>query len=106
VKIGRLRHRIIIEQATETQDADGSVIETWSIYATAWASIEPLSGREYIAAQSTQADVTHRIRLRYLSGVTPKMHVNYSSRIFNILSVININEQNRELQLMCKESID
>jgi SPP1 family predicted phage head-tail adaptor len=81
------------------------VIETWSTFATAQASIEPISGREYIAAQSTQADVSHRIRLRYLSGITPKLRVNYSSRIFDILSVININECNRELQLMCRESI-
>jgi SPP1 family predicted phage head-tail adaptor len=106
VKIGKLRHRITIEQVTETQDIDGSVIETWTTFATAQASIEPVSGREYFAAQSTQAEVTHRIRLRYLSGVTPKMRVNYNSRIFDILSVININERNRELQLMCRESVD
>jgi SPP1 family predicted phage head-tail adaptor len=105
VKIGKLRHRITIELVTETQDIDGSVIESWSAYATSQASIEPISGREYFAAQSTQADVTHRIRIRYLSGITPKMRVNYSSRIFDILSVININERNRELQLMCRESI-
>jgi SPP1 family predicted phage head-tail adaptor len=105
MKIGKLRHRITIEQVTETQDTDGSVVETWAVFATIQASIEPISGREYFAAQSTQADVTHRIRLRYLSGVTPKMRVNYSSRIFDILSVINVNERNRELQLMCRESI-
>jgi SPP1 family predicted phage head-tail adaptor len=105
VKIGKLRHRITIEQVSETQDTDGSVIETWSVFVVAQASIEPISGREYFAAQSTQADVTHRIRLRYLSGVTPKMRVNYNSRIFDILSVINVGERNRELQLMCRESI-
>jgi SPP1 family predicted phage head-tail adaptor len=105
VNIGKLRHRITIEQVIETQDADGSMIETWTTFAMAQASIEPISGREYFAAQSTQADVTHRIRLRYLSGVTPKMRVNYNSRIFDILSVININERNRELQLMCREDI-
>jgi SPP1 family predicted phage head-tail adaptor len=105
VKIGKLRHRIAIEQVAETRDADGSVIEGWSAHATVQASIEPISGREYIAAQSTQADVTHRIRLRYLSGITPKMRVNYNSRIFDILSVINVGERNRELQLMCRESI-
>jgi SPP1 family predicted phage head-tail adaptor len=105
LKIGKLRHRIAIEQVTETQDTDGSVIEIWSAYATVQASIEPLSGREYIAAQSIQADVTHRISLRYMPGITPKMRVNYSSRIFDILSVINVGERNRELQLMCRENI-
>jgi SPP1 family predicted phage head-tail adaptor len=105
MNIGKLRHRIAIEQVTETQDTDGAVIETWSVFAVAQASIEPISGREYIAAQSTQAEVTHRIRLRYLSGVTPKMRVNCNSRIFDILSAINVGERNRELQLMCRENI-
>jgi SPP1 family predicted phage head-tail adaptor len=106
VKIGKLRHWITIEQVVETQDFDGSVIETWSTFAAVQASIEPISGREYFAAQSTQADVTHRISLRYLEGVIPKMRVKYGLRIFDILSVINVNERNRELQLMCRESID
>jgi SPP1 family predicted phage head-tail adaptor len=106
VRAGKLRHRIAIEQVAETQDPDGSVIETWSTFANAHASIEPISGREYFAAQTTQADVTHRICMRYLAGLIPKMRVKYGLRIFDILSVINVNERNRELQLMCKESID
>jgi SPP1 family predicted phage head-tail adaptor len=105
VKIGKLRHRITIEQVTETQDADGSIVEIWSPFAVVQASIEPASGREYLAAQSIQADVTHRIILRFLTGIVPKMRVNYGSRIFDILSVINVGERNRELQLMCRESI-
>ena len=104
MRIGKLRRRITIERVTETQDTDGAVLETWSTYATVQASIELISGREYFAAQSTQADVTHRIRIRYLSGIVPKMRVSYNSRIFDILSVINVGERNRELQLMCRES--
>jgi SPP1 family predicted phage head-tail adaptor len=105
VKIGNLRHRITIEQAAVAQDTDGAVLESWSTYAMVQASIEPISGREYFAAQSTQADVTHRIIVRYRSGITPKMRVNHGSRIFDILSVININERNRELHLMCRENV-
>jgi SPP1 family predicted phage head-tail adaptor len=106
VKIGKLRHRITIEQVDETQDAGGEMLGNWSVYAIVQASIQPISGREYFAAQSTQADVTHRINLRHLTGVTPKMRVKYGSRIFDILSVINVDERNRELQLMCRESVD
>jgi SPP1 family predicted phage head-tail adaptor len=105
MRIGMLRHRIAIERVTETRDIDGSVIETWSAYATAQALVEPLSGREYFAAQSTQANVTHRIGIRYLSGIVPNMRVKLGSRIFDILSIIKVGERNRELQLMCRESI-
>lgn len=105
MKIGKLRHRVTIERVTVTQDTDGSAIETWTPFATVQASIEPISGREYTAAQSTQAEMTHRIRLRHLPGVTPKMRINYGAHTFDILSVINISERNRELELVCSESI-
>lgn len=94
-----------MEQVSETQDTDGFMIEVWSTYATVRASIEPIAGREYSAAQAIQADVTHRIRFRYLSGITPKMRVNSSSRIFDSLSVINMGERKRELQRMCRDSL-
>ena len=42
-----LRHKILIEQVTETRDSAGRVIETWSTYATRRAEVEPLNGREY-----------------------------------------------------------
>jgi SPP1 family predicted phage head-tail adaptor len=69
---GKLRHHIKLEAATETQDIDGSAIETWQTHATVHAFIEPISGREYFAAQSIQADVTYRISFRYLPGITPR----------------------------------
>ena len=43
--------------------------------------------------------------MRYLSGIVPKMRVKVGSRIFDILSIINVDERNRELQLMCRESV-
>ena len=98
--IGKIRHRITIEQVAESQDIDGSVLESWSEFATAQAAIEPISGREYFAAQSTQADVTHRIAVRYQPGITVKMRVVYGEREFDIISVINIEERNRELHLI------
>ena len=106
MKIGKLRHRIAIEQVANIQEADGSVIETWSGFAMAQASIEPISGREYFSGQTTHADVTHRIYARYIPGVVPQMRIVFQSRIFAILSVINTRERNVELQLMCREIID
>jgi hypothetical protein len=46
MKLGKLRHRITIEQVSETQDVDGHVLESWSAYAMVQASIEPVSGRD------------------------------------------------------------
>jgi SPP1 family predicted phage head-tail adaptor len=105
MRAGPMRHRITIESPIETQGSDGSIIQTWDVFMTAWASIEPLAGREYFAAEREQADISHRIRMRFAGGITHKMRVSIGSRMFEIESVINIGERNRELILMCREAI-
>jgi SPP1 family predicted phage head-tail adaptor len=98
-----MRDRITFQTVTEAKDSYGGVVPTWSDYETVWASVEPLVGREFFAAKQTQADVTHKIRCRYLAGVTPKMRVVYKERIFNIGPPINIRERNHEMLLMATE---
>lgn len=105
MKAGRLNKRITIQTATEAQNTYGEPIKTWAEYVTAWASVEPLNGREYWSAKELNAEITIRFRMRYYDGVTPKMRVVYDSRNFDIESIINTNESNVELLLMCKENV-
>jgi SPP1 family predicted phage head-tail adaptor len=105
MRCGPLRHRITIEAPVEAQAADGSIVTTWETFTEAWASIEPLIGREYFAQQREQAAVSHRIRMRYQPGITHKMRVAWGTRIFEIESVLNVGERKREIVLMASESI-
>lgn len=77
----------------------------WGDFATVWASVEPISGKEYWASSQVQAEVTHRIRVRYLPGIRPTMRVQFKARTFEIESIINWQERNIDLQLMCKEKV-
>jgi SPP1 family predicted phage head-tail adaptor len=64
-------------------------------------------GRTYLAAAQEQAEVSHRVGIRYLSGIKPKiMRIVYGSRILEIKAVQDVDERNRELILMCNEYID
>lgn len=105
MRSGKLRHEITIQALTSMQDSYGGQTESWSTFATVRASVEPLQGREYFASQQVQAEVTTRFRIRYLSGVTPKMRVLYDGRTFNVASVINPNERNHELHIMAYEVV-
>jgi SPP1 family predicted phage head-tail adaptor len=105
MRSGPLRHRITIEAPVETQGSDGSMTTTWETFLTAWASIEPLIGREYFAQQREQAAVSHKIRMRYRPGITHKMRVAWGTRVFEIESVLNVGERNREIVLMCGEAV-
>ncbi len=105
MKIGKLRHKITIQEYIATRDSFGAEVQTWTDKASAFASITPVSGKEYFATQQWNAEVTTKITMRYLQGITPKMRVLFGSRIFEILSVLNFEERNIELNLMCKEAV-
>lgn len=104
MKIGSLRHRVVLQKMTVTEDALRQQTESWVDYAYVWAAIEPLSGREYFAARQESAEVTVRITIRYLKDVTPEMRVLFGNRVFEVVSVINPKEINETLILMCKEA--
>jgi SPP1 family predicted phage head-tail adaptor len=103
---GRMRHRITIQQRANTPDTFGQPIESWADVATVWASVEPLQGREFFAADQVNAEVTTRIRMRWRSGITAAMRVSFDSRLYDIQSVIVSREIHDEMQLMCTEGVN
>lgn len=106
MRAGDLRKRVLIEQRATTQDTFGEQVQTWTTFASAWAAIDPLSGREMLAAQAFNQEVTHSIEIRYISGVNARMRINYGGRLFNINAVLNENERNRKLVLTCSELLN
>lgn len=102
MRIGTLRDRVTIQSATKSQDATGAIVNTWAEFATVWASIEPLSGREFFAANQVQSNVSTRIRIRYLANVTAAMRVKNGNDYYDIQAVIHDSNSGREhIQLMC-----
>lgn len=102
MQAGRLRHRLIIKQATEAQNTYGEVTRTWATLDTVWGSVEPLAGREYMDSKQVQATMSTRIRMRYRGDVTPSMRVCWGSHTYDVQDVIH-DERRRELQLMAAE---
>jgi len=103
MRAGLLRHQVTIQTRTDIRDGKGTAVETWSDVTTVWGSIEPLQGKEYYDAHRENADITHRARIRYRPGVTRENRLLYGSRIFDIEAVLNPDERNRELTLLCRE---
>lgn len=100
MRVGKLRHLVTIQQPVEASNEYGEPETSWLIYAQVQASIEPLQGREFLASAGVRSEVTTRIRMRYVEGVTTKMRVLFGDRAFDISAVINVDERGRELQLM------
>lgn len=88
MRAGKLRHRIKFQQKTTAQDPmTGEMVTAW-VDVTGWesvpASIEPLSVKDFIAAQATQSQLAARIVIRYRAGVLPTMRILHRAAIYNI----------------------
>lgn len=103
--IGNLRHRITLQKPVIIRDSIGQELEEWQDVATVWASVEPLSGKEYFNAKQTNSEVSTKITIRYLESITPFMRLFFQKHTYNILSVINFEERNIYLQLLCSEKV-
>ena len=105
MEAGVLRNRITIQKKSVTRNSYGEEVITWVTHCQAWAQIEPLSGREFLEARQIQAEGMVRFTMRYQAGIAPEMRVLDGSEIFNIQSVIHVEERGREIQLMCVEQL-
>jgi SPP1 family predicted phage head-tail adaptor len=103
VRAGELRHRITLQARPATKDGLGQESDAFADVATVWAKVEPLAGRELLTAQQVLATVTHKVTLRYRDGVTAKMRVLWGVRTFDVEVVLNLQEQDTELNLLCVE---
>ena len=81
------KHQIIVEQRDTTPDTHGTPANTWATFGTYQAAVEPLRGREFFAADQANSEVTTRIRIDYVSGITAKMRVSFESRYYNIKAI-------------------
>ena len=107
MRAGKLRHRVTIEQPTTVQDPNtGEQVPGWAAVDTVWASVEPLSAREFIAAGADQSSVSTRVTMRYRSDVAAGMRLAYRGKVYDIKGVLPDPESGLEwLTLPCAEGV-
>lgn len=106
---GILKQRITLLVQSDEQNSYGETEEdetTWIEQGTVWANVKFLRGRELFQANQVHNEVTARVLIRYRKDVEPNMRIKYGTRTLDLASPpINVNEENRLLELMCKEVI-
>jgi len=106
MRAGLLNKRVTLQTATVTQNSYGEEVRAWVPiqHGYRWASVEPLSGAERFAAQQVNPSVSHKVTIRALPGVTPKMRVLYGTRVLEIDAVLDLEERGEAMQLLCTEA--
>ena len=106
VRAEQLRHKITIQRPDAAADSYGQTGEAWIDTVTGIrAFIDPTGGSEFYAAQKVHSEATANIWFRHSSApdARPSMRVIFGTRTFNVLNVMNIQERNRWIRLICKE---
>jgi SPP1 family predicted phage head-tail adaptor len=104
MRAGRLRHLITIQHQVATTGELGEPAVAWTDFASdVWADVRPVSGRAYMEAKQAQSEVSHKVSIRFLSGVKADMRVVFEGRVFQIEAVLDFEERHKEMQLLCVE---
>lgn len=106
MRAGRYRHRVTIKEKVVSRDTYGEEDITWTPVATVWADLQPIRGREYLEMDASQADVSHRVYLRWREGIVPTMRLYFGERVLHIESVIRPREIREALELICRELVN
>ena len=104
LQAGKLDRRVTLQTNGPTQDTTGQPIESWTEIDEVWAEVVPLRGREFLAAQQVNADVTTRFLIRYRSDVGPADRVLYDSVGYDILSLTEVGRQ-EGLEILAKRNV-
>lgn len=105
MEAGLMRHKITVQTLGNSRNEFGEAEDKWLDVLEVRASINPISGREFISGMKENSEITHKITIRYNKVIRPSMRVLFGERVFRIMHIIDQWEMNHELTLMCKEIV-
>lgn len=102
---GDLRERVTVLAHRETKNAMGEVVPVYDqTFAEVWASVQGVTAREFLLAGQQQTEISHRVRMRYLTGLTQQMRLSWRGRTLEIISILERNNRS-EHELICQETV-
>ena len=103
VAAGGLRTPVTVERLSLTRGSMGEVVEDWAAVGTFRARVVPFRGKELLENGKYTASVPVRIFAKYPTIATPADRLRVGSKILTVISVINIDELNREVEITAEE---
>lgn len=104
IRSGELRERVTIQVSAESRNNLGETTLTWADFTTRWASVEGVSAREFLLNGQQDINLTHRVRMRYVDGLTQNMRLIWRGRTLEVISLLEHNNRS-EHELICSETV-
>jgi SPP1 family predicted phage head-tail adaptor len=101
-RVGAMRHRCTIQQSTETQDASGQPVVSWSNYVVnepcEW---NPTSGIENMRGRQLEAGTRAVFVVRYRSGYNTQMSILFDGERYGITAINRVDGLRKYLEIIC-----
>lgn len=104
IRPGEMRERVRVEQPTSTTNSLGEAVMSWSTFAERWAAINGVSAGEALEGGQQETRVTHRVRMRYLEGLTQQMRLIWRGRTLHIASLLEYANRSEHV-MVCEEQV-
>lgn len=110
IDAGSFRQKVKIQTPFLVEDNQGGGVYNWSDVATVWARIETVDVRSYSSLVREDFEEgqfrsrnSFKVTLRYGPPITTAMRVIYQGRDLEILAVVNVDELNWMVTVLCQE---
>src|SRR4030042_4008793 len=100
MNIGSLRKRITLQSPVRTVNAIGASTVTWKDEFTVWAAIWSTIGSEAVRSGQLNLETTHRIRLRYRSGIKASWRGFDGDKYYYIVAIIDPDMAHKQIDLL------
>lgn len=87
---GQLDERLTLRKRQLSQNTQGEQVPFFEPYAVVWGQKLDVRAQEYFAAQTTNAALTTRFRIRYREGVKETDRITSDGRDYDITQVSEI----------------
>ncbi|MGQ4272460.1 phage head closure protein [Terrihabitans sp. B22-R8] len=101
--IGRLRHRIVVEEPVDVPDGAGGFARTWRDAGTVWADIEARSASFGLTADAAGQTIVHRIVMRWHDDLSARHRLRAGTATYIIRSVYDPTGERRFLVALTEE---
>lgn len=105
MRAGELRHRVRVQETVRTDDGAGGHTLSFRTIDTIAARVFMSAGREVMEAKKLNAKVSHVVRLRARTDITPAHRFMFNGTALNILSIGDPDGKGVEMIAQCEETL-
>jgi len=104
IRPGELRERVTIQTPARATNSLGETTITWQDGSTIWASVNGVSSKEALEFGQQSVSVSHRLRFRYVDGLTHQDRFVWRNRVLDIVSLLEYANRSEHVAL-CEEQV-